>query len=153
METVLTLEPGVYTLRLLLADDKHVPHYVYSKPVKITVTRKNTNVDVKSLVTKSISLSGLVADAKLSSPFRAAFHASGMNVAHFSQAEKDTGHFRLTVTPQTGGKPAEMDFVNGQTEVWLSPPPGSYTMKLDFMDNMNPGQTLVKSVTVPVRVQ
>lgn len=43
METVLTLEPGTYTLRLLLADNKHVPHFVYSKPVHITVTRKNKN--------------------------------------------------------------------------------------------------------------
>jgi len=66
METVLMLEPGTYTLRLLLADDKHVPHFVYSKPVKITVTRKNKNVDAKSLVTKSLSLPGLVADVKVS---------------------------------------------------------------------------------------
>ena len=152
METVLVLEPGAYTLRLLLANDKHVPHFVYSKPVKITVTRKNENVDLKSLVTKSISLPGLVANAKLNSPFRAVFHASGLNVAHLSQAEKDTGHFRLTVMPQSGGKPAEMNFVNGQTEVWLSPPPGSYTLKLEFMDNLNPGKTLVEAVTVPVRV-
>ena len=153
METVLALEPGVYTLRLLLADDKHVPRFVFSKPVKVTVTRKNTNVDAKSLVTKSLSLPGLVADAKLSSPFKVAFHASGLNVAHLSQAEKDTGHFRLTVIPQAGGKPAEMDFVNGQTEVWLSPPPGGYALKLDFMDNANPGKKLVEPISVPVRVQ
>ena len=152
-ETVLTLEPGVYTLRLLLADDKHVPRFVFSKPVKVTVTRKNKNVDVKSLVTKALSLPGLVADAKLSSPFKVAFHASGLNVAHLSQAEKDTGHFRLTVIPQAGGKPAEMDFVNGQTEVWLSPPPGGYALKLDFMDNANPGKKLVESISLPVRVQ
>lgn len=153
METVLTLEPGTYTLRLLLADDKHIPHFVYSKPVKVTVTRKNKNVDTKSLVTKGISLPGLVADAKLSSPFKAVFHASGLNVGHLSQAEKDTGHFRLTMMPQGGGKPAEMDFVNGQTEVWLSPPAGAYVVKLDFMDNANPGKTLVESITLPVRVQ
>ena len=153
METVLMLEPGTYTLRLLLANDKHVPHFVYSKPVKITVTRKNKNVDAKSLVTKSLSLPGLVADAKVSSPFKAVFHASGLNVAHLSQAEKDTGHFRLTMLPQAGGKPAEMDFVNGQTEVWLSPPPGGYSLKLDFVDNANPGKTLVDPITVPVRVQ
>lgn len=153
METVLMLEPGTYTLRLLLANDKHVPHFVYSKPVKITVTAKNKNVDPKSLVTKGLSLPGLLADAKVSSPFKAVFHASGLNVAHLSQAEKDTGHFRLTMMPQAGGKPAQMDFVNGQTEAWLSPPPGSYALKLDFVDNANPGKTLVESITVPVRVQ
>lgn len=153
METVLTLEPGTYTLRLLLADDKHVPHFVYSKPVKITVTRKNKNVDTTSVLTRGISIQNLVADAKLSSPFKVAFHASGLNVAHLSQAEKDTGHFRLTVMPQAGGKPVEMDFVNGQTEVWLSPPPGGYALKLDFMDNTNPNKVLAESMTLPVRVQ
>ena len=121
--------------------------------MKVTVTRKNKNVGVKSTVTKGLSLPGLVADAKLSSPFKVAFHASGLNVAHLSQAEKDTGHFRLTVIPQAGGKPAEMDFVNGQTEVWLSPPPGGYALKLDFMDNANPGKKLVESISLPVRVQ
>ena len=110
-------------------------------------------VDPKSLVTKSISLPNLVANAKINSPFKIAFHASGLNVAHLSQAEKDTGHFRLMVLPQGGGKSAEMNFVNGQTEVWLSPPPGGYVLKLDFMDNANPGKTLTESITLPVRVQ
>jgi hypothetical protein len=35
---VLTLESGSYTLRLLLADDKHIPRFVYSKPLKVVVT-------------------------------------------------------------------------------------------------------------------
>ena len=153
METVLTMEPGTYTLRLLLADDKHLPHFVYSKPVKITVTRKNKDVDPKTLIRKGISMPNLAADARLSSPFKVGFHASGLNVAHLSQAEKDTGHFRLTVTPQGGGKPAELDFVNGQTEVWLSPPPGAYALKLDFLDNANVGKALADSITLPVRVQ
>ncbi|UUZ71345.1 DUF4399 domain-containing protein [Polaromonas sp. P1(28)-8] len=67
--------------------------------------------------------------------------------------EKDTGHFRLTLTPQGGLKPAEMNFANGQSEVWLAPPSGAYTLKLDFMDNVNPGKTLVEPVSVPVRVE
>ena len=153
METVLTLEPGTYTLRLLLAYDKHVPHFVYSKPIKITVTLKNKVIDPKTLVKKGISLQNVSADAKLTSPFKLGFHASGLSVAHLSQAEKDTGHFRLTLTPQGGGKPAELDFINGQTEVWLTPPPGAYALKLDFLDNANPGKTLADSVTLPVRVQ
>lgn len=69
METVLTLEPGTYTLRLLLADDKHVPHFVFSKPVKITVTRKNKDAEAKSLVVRGISMPGLVSNAKVSLSF------------------------------------------------------------------------------------
>ena len=37
METVLNLAPGEYTLRMLLADQKHLPHFVFSKPTRITV--------------------------------------------------------------------------------------------------------------------
>ena len=40
METVLNLAPGNYKLRMLLADDKHLPHFVYSKPLSITVIKK-----------------------------------------------------------------------------------------------------------------
>ena len=152
MESVLTLEPGSYTLRLLLADNKHLPHFVYSKSIKVTVTQKNKAVDPQSLVKKGIALKNLPADGSLPALFRLQFHASGLNVAHLSQTEKDTGHFRLTVSPQGGGKPAEMDFVNGQTEVWLSPPAGTYTLKLEFVDNANPSEVLTAAVTAPVRV-
>ncbi len=153
METVLTLEPGAYNLRLLLADEKHLPRFVYSKPLKITVTRKNKDVDPKSLVQKGITILNIEANAPLKGPFRVQFQASGFNIAHLSQKEKDTGYFRLTLTPEKGGKPAEMNLVNGQTEVWLSPPSGSYAMRLDLMDNVNPGKTLAETAAVSVRVE
>ena len=153
METVLTLEPGTYTLRLLLADDKHVPRFVYSKPLTVTVTRKNASVDAKTLTRKGIAFLNLPADQKVRPPFRLQFHASGLNVAHRAQQAQDTGHFRLTVTPQAGGKPAEIDLINGQTEVWLSPPPGTYALKLDFLDNVTPGKVLAESVLSPVKVE
>ena len=153
METVLTLEPGSYTLRLLLADDKHIPRFVYSKPLKVTVTRKNKDVDPKSLIAKGVSLLNIAPDTKLKPPFRVQFHASGLNVAHLSQKEKDTGHFRLTLTSPKSGKPEILDFVNGQTEAWLAPPSGAYGMKLDFVDNSMPGKTMTDSGSVPIRVE
>jgi hypothetical protein len=85
-------------------------------------------------------------------PFRVQFHASGLNVAHAVQQEKDTGHFKLTVVSKAGPV-AELDFVEGQTETWLAPPAGDYTLKLEFMDNLNPKQALVGAVTTAVRVQ
>ena len=153
METLLMLEPGTYTLRLLLADDKHLPHFVYSKPLKITVTRKNKDVDPKSMLKKEITLLNAVPGGRQKSPFRLQFQASGLNVAHMSQKEKDTGHFRLTLTPQGAAKPAEMDFINGQTEVWLAPPVGAYIAKLDFVDNLNPTRVLVDSVSATLKVE
>jgi Domain of unknown function (DUF4399) len=86
-------------------------------------------------------------------PFRVQFQASGFNVARLNQKEKDTGHFRLTLTPEKGGKPAQIAMVNGQTEVWLSPPIGNYAMTLDLIDNMDLGKTLAATVVVPVRVE
>ena len=86
------------------------------------------------------------------SPFRLQFQASALNVAHMSQKEKDTGHFRLTLTPQGASKPAEMDFIQGQTEVWLAPPAGAYTVKLDFVDNLDPTNLLVDSVSAAIKV-
>lgn len=153
METVLTLEPGTYTLRLLLADDKHLPRFVYSKPLTLTVIRKNKDIDPTSLTKKGISFLNIGADARLKPPFSVQFQASGLNVAHLSQKQKDSGHFRLTVKPQGGGKLVELDFANGQTETWLAPPAGDYVLKLDFMDNVNAGKMLAESVSTPVRVE
>jgi hypothetical protein len=148
METVLTLAPGTYTLRMLLADDKHLPHFVYSKPLKVTVTKKN-DVDPKSLVKKGLEVH--VASPEVKVPFRVQFHASGLNVAHMVQQEKDTGHFKLTVTSKAGTA-AEMDFVDGQTETWLAPPAGDYTLKLEFLDNLSPNQPQASAVTTAVKV-
>jgi hypothetical protein len=152
METVLTLAPGTYSLRLLLADDKHLPHFVYSKPMAVTVT-KNNGAPPPGLVKKGISLLNVTDNARLKPPFRVQFHASGLNVAHLEQKEKDTGHFRLTMTPQKGGVPAEMVFPGGQTEVWLAPPLGAYTLKLDFLDNTAPGKLLAEPATASIRVE
>ena len=149
METVLTLAPGTYTLRMLLADDKHLPHFVYSKPLKVTVTKKNS-LDPKTLVSKGIAL--MVAGAEQKAPFRVQFHASGLNVAHAVQQEPDTGHFKLTVASK-GGAVAEMDFVEGQTETWLAPPVGDYTLKLEFVGNVDAKVALAEPVTTVVRVR
>ncbi|MDH4450755.1 MAG: DUF4399 domain-containing protein [Rhodoferax sp.] len=148
METVLNLEPGTYTLRMLLADSKHLPHFVYSKPLKVTVTKKNA-IDPKSLVQPGLSI--MLAGAEQKAPLRVQFHASGLNVAHVVQQEKDTGHFKLTVTSKSGAV-AEMDFVEGQTETWLAPPPGDYALKLDFVDNLNPKRMLTGPATATVKV-
>lgn len=153
METVLTLPPGTYTLRMLLADSKHLPHFVYSKPATITVTKKTT-INPKSLVVKSLAVqvgeSGN--DGIVKVPFRVQFHASAMNVGHLSQHQKDTGHFKLTVISKRGTR-VEMNFVDGETEAWLSPPAGDYELKLDFVDNVDVNKMLSTGVSTSVQVQ
>lgn len=152
METVLNLPPGKHTLRLLLADHEHKLHFVYSKEQTIFVTKKNREIDPKTLVKKEISLLNIGNGAMLKSPFRVQFHASSFNVAHLQQKEKDTGHFRLLVT-STRGQSAEMAFENGQTEAWLSPPAGGYKLKLELVSNDLPNRVLAESTAVTIEVK
>ncbi|MDR7148147.1 hypothetical protein J2W49_000075 [Hydrogenophaga palleronii] len=151
METVLTLEPGTYTLRMLLADQKHLPHFVYSKRTTITVTKKNP-VDPATLATKGLSM--MLEGPTVKRPFRVQFHASAINVAHQAQQIPDTGHFRLTAVPASGsGAAVVLDFAEGQTEVWLAPPAGSYNLRLEMIDNLDPTKRMADAVTASVRVE
>jgi hypothetical protein len=150
METVLTFAPGDHTLRLVLADDKHIPNFVYSKPLHIKVTKKN-DVDPKSLVVKSVAILGPRSGEHVSTPFRVAFHASGLNVSNLALKEAGTGHFRLRMKPDAGKEEViEMD--NGYTEVWLKPPAGGYSAKVEFIDNVGGTQVLAASEPVAFKV-
>lgn len=149
METVFNAPPGKYTLRLLLADHQHLPHFVYSAPLVVTVTKQSA-VDPQSLVRKGIAL--VVDSQQPKVPFLVRFHASGLQVGHLVQKDKDTGHFRLTLTPAKGAA-ATLDFVNGQTEVWLAPPAGEYRLELDFVDNQRSGSTLAPTASSSITVR
>ncbi len=153
IETVLSLAPGKHTLRLLLANEKHVLHFIYSEAITVDVKSHNKDIDPKSLQTKGVRLLSPAADAKVKGTFKVQFHASGFNVAHLVQKEKDTGHFRLIVTPKRGGLAAVLAYENGQTETWLAPPAGQYTLKLDLVDNLNPSQVLSESAPISLSVE
>ena len=147
METVLAFSPGKYTLRLVLADDRHIPNFVYSKPISITVTKKNEGVDPKSLVTKSAAILMPKAGETVATPFRMAFHASGFNVSNAALTEKGSGHFRVRIRTDAGREEV-IALTNGFTEVWLNPPAGSYSARVEFIDNAALDQVLVKSEPV-----
>lgn len=149
METVLDLAPGDYNLRLLLADQNHLPHFVYSKQLKITVTKKNLTTPT-GLVAPNISLN--VSSTELKRPFRVQFHASGLNVGQLAQQEAGTGHFKLVISPKSGASAVELNFVSGETETWLEPPIGDYVLSLDFVDNLKPGRIVAQAEPKAVRV-
>ena len=132
METVIDFKPGTYTLRMLLADQKHLPHFVYSRPATITVTKKNAT-DPKTLVQRGI---GLMVDEKPAHlPFRVQFHASDLRVGQQTQGDEKTGHFALKVESTSGKGTANLSFPDGQTEVYLSPPSGAYRLTLQWVNN------------------
>ena len=152
MEMVINLAPGTYDLRLLLADQGHIPYFVYSKPLKLTVTKQNKGVNLAGVQgPPRIELLDLPDRSTLHVPYRLQFHASGYNISNIAPQVPDTGHFRLTME-RTGRKPEVMDFVSGQTESWFNPPPGDYNLRLELVSNSPGGQVQSTAKLVPVSV-
>jgi hypothetical protein len=149
MEAVLDFKPGTYTLRLLLADHRHIPYFIYSKPMTITVTAK-TDVDPKTVVKPGVELLSLRNGDALVTPFRVQFHASGLNVSHVDIKDPGAGHFRL-VAQGKAGAPERLDFGNGATEAWLKPPAGDYSFKLELVSNAD-GSVIASGTPVAVKV-
>ena len=135
MEMVINLPPGTYDLRLLLADQGHIPYFVYSKPLKVTISKQNKTVTPASVQgAPRVELLSPADRETVKTPFQVQFHASGYNVSHAAPKLADTGHFRLTLE-RAGRKAEVLNFTGGQTETWLNPPPGDYTMRLELVSN------------------
>ena len=136
METVINLKPGTYTLNLLLADQGHIPYFVFSRPLKLIVTAQDPKLTPAGVQgPKRIEILDLADQQVVKGPFRVQFHASGYNIAHRDAKVADSGHFRLTL--ERGGKRDVLDFRQGQTEVWLNPPRGDYALRLELLDNIS----------------
>jgi hypothetical protein len=151
MEGVLDLPPGDYTLRLLMADHAHIPLFVYSNPIRVTVTQRRSGIDPKTLTSPGVELLSPRAAEVLRAPFPVRFHASALAVGHEAVTQGKTGHFQLRLQPR--GQPEELiDFRNGLTEAWLAPPPGTYQMQLQLVTNAAPQEVLATSPAISVRV-
>ena len=148
METVIDLKPGTYNLNLLLADQGHIPYFVFSRPLKLIITAQDPKLTPASVQgPRRIEILGLADQQAVRGPFRVQFHASGYNIAHRDAQVVDSGHFRLTL--ERGGKKDVFDFRQGQTEVWLNPPRGDYTLQLELVDNIGNRAT---AVAAPLRL-
>jgi hypothetical protein len=148
METVLDLPPGAYTMRLVLADQGHIPYFVYSKPLKFTVSKQHKGVSPASLLgDPSVEILSPADRATVQAPLRVQLHASGYNLSHVAAKVPDTGHFRLTLERQ-GQKAEVIDLDGGQTEVWLHPPKGYYSARLDLVGNTTAAQLMARATPV-----
>ena len=137
MEMVINLPAGSYDLRLVLADKGHIPYFVYSKPLKLIVSKQNKGVDLASVQgSPRIELLGIADRDTVRSPFRLQFHASGLNISDSGPKSPDTGHFQL-VLERIGQKPETIAFTGGQTETWLKPPAGNYNLRLELVNNVS----------------
>ena len=142
MEHVVDLPPGTYTFNLLLADQGHIPYFVYSKPVRLTIAKRRAAAAGENVAgAPRVQILRPAPDETARGPVRVQFHASGFNVSHADAQVAGTGHFRLTMV--RAGKPPEvLDFRAGQTETWIQPPRGEYQVKLDLVSNQD-GSTVL----------
>jgi hypothetical protein len=149
MEAALDLPPGNYDLRLVLADQGHIPYFVYSKLLRVTVTAQNKGVSTASVLgPPRVEIMGVADGATLPPPFRVQFHASGFNIAPRAAKLPDTHYFRLLLE-RPGAAPEVLNFSSGQTEVWLNPPKGPYTARLELVRNASQPES-VAARAVPV---
>jgi Domain of unknown function (DUF4399) len=152
MEMAVNLPPGSYELRMLLADQGHIPYFVYSKPLKLTISKQNR--DVKTAAVQGPPRIELLSPADretVQTPFRVQFHASGYNVSHAAPQVPETGHFRLTLE-RAGRKPEVMNLTAGQTESWLNPPAGDYTLRLELLSNTLAGGVISQAKSALISV-
>ena len=148
--TTIELPPGPHTLRLLFADHEHRPYFVFSPEIKITVSGPRTaqpvSIDAGCAIWYQEQLSAprpagnravftnLRDGEAVVSPFAVRFAADGFGVAPRGNGGPGTGHFTLDIV--SGGKPVQaVDLSNGATQANLFLPPGSYTLRLRFMDD------------------
>ena len=150
MEHVVDLPPGSYTFNLLLADQGHIPYFVYGKPIRVTIAKRRVPAPGESIACPArVEILQPAPGENLRGPLRVQFHASGFQIAHPDAQVAGTGRFRLTVAP--AGKAAEvLDFRAGQTEAWLNPPRGEYQLKLELVANDGAGAVLAS--TAPQRL-
>ncbi|MEN9984005.1 MAG: hypothetical protein RI918_1974 [Pseudomonadota bacterium] len=136
MEGLVSLPPGKHTLRLLLADHKHVPHFVFSNEIEINVLPEDS--DKEALLKKSnqpeLFFININDGASLPSYFKVQFHAAGLNISNKESRLKNTGYFQIQIKQSTG-KVEKLEFPSGQTEAWLRVPDGNYKMQLQFVNN------------------
>lgn len=152
METVLNLKPGTYSLNLLLADQGHIPFFVYSKPIRVTVRKQNPAATAASVQgAPGVAVISPADGAVVRDAFRVMFHASGMNISNQAAKVADTGHFRLTLE-RKGGNPEVVSFTAGQTETWVEPPPGDYQLRLALINNID-GRVMAQGQPSRVRVE
>ena len=149
MEAVLNLPPGEHTVRMLSADHGHVPHFIYSNEQTVLVLPGRSSLPEQYGKTPEV----LILAPKpgvVPTPFRVNFHAVGATVGNATVKTPGLGHFELTIQPAKG-EPVVLDFTNGATEAWLTPPPGDYTLSLRLLNNAN-GTPVASSAPIAIQI-
>jgi hypothetical protein len=153
---VLALPPGKHTLRLLFADHDHRPYYVFSPALHITVagprdgaplriTPADLAASCKAWYQDELSRPrpegqrALIANLRdgepVTSPFTLRLAVDGFGVAPKGHGGPGLGHFLLDVRGADGRVVQALDLAHGATQVALFLAPGSYQLRLRFVDD------------------
>lgn len=151
---VLALPPGTHSLRLLFADHDHKPYFVYSPEIKLTVRgprkdalkvdKANFDASCKAWYEdelarprpegKRVLISNLRDGEPVVSPINLRFAADGFGVAPKGFGGEGLGYFTLDVL-RDAAVVQVLDLANGATQATLYLQPGSYTLRLRFLDD------------------
>jgi Domain of unknown function (DUF4399) len=154
MEVILDLPAGKHTLRLLLANHKHVPYFVYSNAIEVFVAgKKSDKLPSDYGKTPRLEILSPATGGTLSELVHVVFHASGLNIAHADTKLADTGFFQLAIKHDKRSKTERISFPAGQTETWLKLPKGKVAFQLEFVKNSTLDIHEVKSAWVNALIQ
>jgi hypothetical protein len=117
-------------------------------------------VSVSLAAGPSVTIAQPTDGATVSSPFTMRFVVQGMSVAPAGDGAANSGHHHLLVGtgPISAGQIVPSDathlhFVDGQSEVQISLPPGSYKLTAQFADGAHRsyGPSMSHTITVTVK--
>lgn len=168
--TTIDLPAGEHSLRLLFADAKHRPYFVFSPEIRVTVAGKRSAEPLRANPGRPegckvwyeeeqtrprppgewVSIGNWRDGEAVVSPFSLHFVAEGWGVCAAGAAVERTGHFVLEV--RRDGKPVQtVNLTNGATQATLNLPPANYALKLRFIEEKT-GRDLLPAyeATLPV---
>ena len=154
--TVIALPPGKHRLRLLFADQDHRPYFVYSSEIAVNVKGPRTGPDPKVLASdfdatclawyedeisrpRPEGKRALIANVRdgesVVSPINLRMAVDGFGVAPKGFGGDTEGHFALEVLRSDGGLVQNVDLSNGATQSTQYLGPGTYVLRLRFVDD------------------
>lgn len=151
--TTLDLPPGEHTLRLLFADARHRPYFVFSPEIQLKVSGRRSAEPVRADASRPdgcrawyqeeqtrprppgewVSIGNWRDGEPVVSPFSLHFVAEGWGVCAAGAAVERTGSFVLEIR-RDGRAVQTVNLTNGATQATLNLPPANYGLKLRFVE-------------------
>ena len=171
--TTIDLPPGKHTLRLLFADHDHVPYFVFSREIAITVRGPRASTPRPAIEPAQFEAScerwyqdevsrprpageplyfaNLRADEPLTSPINLRLAVDGLGVSARGGPADKTGHFVVEVLAAgTRAVVQTYNLANGATQVNAFLGVGDYRLRLHFVNDK--GVEVLPPHELPVRV-